>query len=72
MRELDGIKLDVELEGCSPAEWQQTFSNWHLTFFLQRPSKVGLLLSPLQALVRKMPYANRVNRDHCKASDINS
>lgn len=27
------IKLEVELEGCSPAEWQQTFSNWHLTFF---------------------------------------
>lgn len=33
VRELDGIKLEVELEGCSPAEWQQTFSNWHLTFF---------------------------------------
>lgn len=35
MRELDGIKLEVELVGCSLAEWQQTFSNWHLTFFAE-------------------------------------
>lgn len=33
MRELDGIKLEVKFEGRSPVEWQQTFSNWHLTFF---------------------------------------